>query len=151
MFTPEMWVLISFLCFIGFFGRKIYLKIVEQIDEYIKGISEKIAEAEKIKEEASVLLKEACLRRDKQQEEVDRYKRESEQKLKILDESNRRYMDALTKNFQQSFDKKVEADIAKKIEETKNRIIEQVVFDVEKKILEDKPKIRVLEDDLKQL
>lgn len=151
MFTPELWVLISFLCFVGFFGRKIYLKIVEQLDEYIKGISEKIAEAEKIKEEAAILLKEACSRRDKQQEEIDRYKKESEEKLKILNESNCRYMDALTKNFQQSFDKKVEADIAKKIDEAKNRIIEQVIFDVEKKILEDKPKIRVLEDDLKRL
>lgn len=151
MFTPEFWVLISFVFFVGFFGRKIYLKITGQLDEYIKSVSDKIAEAEKIKEEASVLLKNARLRQDKQQDEVGKYQKESEEKLRILDEANRNYMDNLVKNFQQSFDKKVEADIAKKVETVRNSIIEQIISDVEKKILEDKPKIRVLEEDLKKL
>ena len=151
MFTPEFWVLISFLCFVGFFGQKIYRKVSEQLDEYIKGVSDKIVEAERIKDEAAALLKAAHQRREKQQEEIDQFKAESEKKLNILADVNRKYMDTLAQNFQKSFDKKVEADIAKKVEAVKSAIIEQVVSEVEKKVLGDKPKIRVLDDDLKRL
>ena len=59
MFTPELWILFSFLCFIAFFGKKLYKTIVEQLDSYIKGVEQKIQEAEDLKNEALDALKEA--------------------------------------------------------------------------------------------
>lgn len=151
MFTPEIWVLISFLCFVGFFGKKLYKTLAEQLDNYIADVTKKIEEAERIKEEAAELLKNACLRRDQQNEEIEMYKKQSEEKLQKLADANAKYIENLSLSFQRSFAKKVDADISKKVNMVRNNIIEQIVSHVEAKILQDKPKIRVSEDDLKKL
>lgn len=151
MFTPEFWILISFVCFIAFLGRKIYSKVVAQLDSYISEVSGEIEEAEKIKEEAAEMLKSAYLRRDEQSTEVEQYKVESEQKLNRLAEANKKYIDSLAAGFQQSFEKNIQAVISKRVDGITNDIISKVINQLESEILQKKPKIRVSAKDLKKL
>lgn len=151
MFTPEIWVLLAFVCFVACFGRKLYKAVVDYIDLYIRNVKEKVDDAERLKNEATELLKQAYQKRDTVGQVIDELHIASKHKLEQLDKANTTYIDNLTVNFQKSFARKVEAAIAQKVEEVKNQVMEQVIFELEKRIIEEKPKIRVSRDDLSHL
>ncbi len=151
MFTPEIWVLLAFVCFVVCFGRKLHKAVVDYIDLYIHNVKAKVDDAERLKKEATELLKQAYQKRDTVSQAIDELHIASKHRLELLEEANRTYLNNLTVNFQKSFDRKVEAVIAQKVEEVKNQVIEQVISELEKRIIEEKPKIRVSRDDLSHL
>lgn len=151
MFTPELWILFSFLCFIAFFGKKLYKTVVEQLDAYIKGVEQKIQEAEDLKNEALDALKEANKKKEEIEELIKAQHRASEEKITKLTAANEKYINHLTDSFRASFEKKVQADLSKRINEVKTSISDMVLRQLEKEILSKKPKIRVSKTDLERL
>jgi len=54
--TPEFWVLIAFLLFLGGIGKKAYLALSQTLDNHRQKIAQHLSEAERLHDEALSLL-----------------------------------------------------------------------------------------------
>lgn len=54
--SPEFWILLAFLAFVGVIAKKGYRKITEVLDKRSAAIRDELDEAERLREEAQALL-----------------------------------------------------------------------------------------------
>ena len=56
MSSPELWVLVAFVLFVGLGGRRIYLYITRFVDAYIQQVANQLEEVTRLHDEALSLL-----------------------------------------------------------------------------------------------
>ncbi len=54
--TPEFWVFIAFLCFLGIFGKKAYGFMIHALDDHRDKVAHQLEEAQRLQAEAENLL-----------------------------------------------------------------------------------------------
>ena len=151
MLSAEFWVAISFVCFVVLFGKKIYALLSREADNYILDIKTKIKEAEKLREEASDLLKSAYERKNNVKNEVERYKRDSEMYINSLKLEDKKYLDQLEKNMLKTFEADIKSSLSKKSEQMINSLTNKFSEGLLNKIASEQPKIEVRVSDLDRL
>ncbi len=84
---PQFWVAVAFFAFIAAVFNPIRKILTTSLDEQIKNIKDKIEEAENLKNETQVNLSEIKKRQNDVQVEIKEIHKESEKKVKQLEEN----------------------------------------------------------------
>ena len=83
---PQFWVAVAFFAFIAAIFNPVRKILVTNLDAQIKGIKDKIDEAENLKNETQVTLSEIQQRQNDVQIEIKRIHTEAENKVKQLED-----------------------------------------------------------------
>ena len=83
---PQFWVAVSFLLFIVAIFNPVRKQLTTSLDAQINEIKNKIVEAENIKKEAEKTLSELEAREEKVGKEIDELNKETEDRIKTLQE-----------------------------------------------------------------
>ena len=82
---PQFWVAVAFFAFIAAIFNPIRKILVTNLDSQIKGIKDKIDEAENLKNETQVTLSEIKQRQNDVQIEIQGISKEAENKIKLVE------------------------------------------------------------------
>ncbi len=117
-FDENFWIAVSFVIFLYFAYKPLRKAITNSLDARINEIKEKLAQTEKIKTEAKLLLEEI----QKEIENFDEYKQQIIAKAKI---STNKLIEKRTKEMEIALTRKSE-DAVKLIENEKSKITQQL-------------------------
>lgn len=151
MFAAEVWVAVSFICFIALFGKKIYDIVISMLDNYILEIENRINEAERLKDEAAMLLKSANERKENVKAEIEACKKDAEERMHNLKRENEDHITQVEKRIKLSLAAGAKADLVRKTDKMFKRVAESVTRELEALIAERAPKIRINVNDLDKL
>ena len=84
---PQFWVLIAFIIFIGVTFNPVRKLLIKSLDSKIQEIKNNINEAEKIKNEAQLILSEIKKRQNKVNNEIELINKNAEEKVRIIEEN----------------------------------------------------------------
>ena len=121
------------------------------LDNYISEIEGRINEAERLKDEAAVLLKEAYATRENVKNEIEKCKKESEERILNLKKENEDHIAQVEKRMNLSVAAGVQADLLKNKDEIFKKVSTLIASELEALIFERKPKIRINADGLDKL
>jgi len=117
-FDENFWIAVSFVIFLYFAYKPIRKVITNSLDARINEIKEKLAQTEKIKTEAKLLLEET----QKEMENFEEYKQQIIAKAKI---STDKLIEKRTKDMEIALTRKSE-DAVKLLENEKSKITQQL-------------------------
>lgn len=117
-FDENFWIAVSFVIFLYFAYKPIRKVITNSLDARINEIKEKLAQTEKIKTEAKLLLEET----QKEMENFEEYKQQIIAKAKI---STNKLIEKRTKEMEIALTRKSE-DVVKLLENEKSKITQQL-------------------------
>ncbi len=120
---PSLSIVISFFGFCWIFAKKIYPVIISKIDEHIKSVKSQIDEAEKLKDEANIALKNAYAQKDDIERLIKENRKKSEEKIEKLKKENERLLQILRERHESSLKNQLEAELAKQ----KNNLIDKIL------------------------
>lgn len=129
---PEVAILISFVIFAVIFYFKVIPILKNMIDKYIMDVQKKIEDAEKIKDEASLLLKEAYVNKDSVDEVIAANKHLSDTRIAEIKRQNEEHLEVIKKRYEASLKKQLDAELVRQ----KNILINQLADLVIKKLSE---------------
>ena len=151
MFSAELWVLIAFLCFFLFFGKKLYFAIVKMCDEYSSKIEFRISEAEKLKENASEMLSAAYSRKAEIENEINMMRAQSSESVAVFKEESEKHARFLKDRLEKEFDATISATLNSRYECIVKDLSARFSAELEALIDKEKPNISVDVEALKKL
>ena len=119
---PSISIVISFLGFAWIFVKKVYPMIIKKLDDHIDSVKQKIAEAEKLKDEARTALKNAYIRKDDIEKIVEENRKKSEERIENLRRENEALLQTLKQRYEDSLKTQLEAAFLKQ----KNILIDKL-------------------------
>lgn len=119
---PSVSIVISFLGFALIFAKKVYPMIIKKLDDHIDSVKQKIAEAEKLKDEARTALKNAYIRKDDIEKIVEENRKKSEERIENLRRENDALLQTLKQRYEDSLKTQLEAAFLKQ----KNILIDKL-------------------------
>ena len=119
---PSISIVISFLGFAWIFVKKVYPMIIKKLDDQIDSVKQKIAEAEKLKDEARTALKNAYIRKDDIEKIVEENRKKSEERIENLRRENEALLQTLKQRYEDSLKTQLEAAFLKQ----KNILIDKL-------------------------
>ncbi|MDR2157968.1 MAG: hypothetical protein LBO02_01470 [Holosporaceae bacterium] len=134
---PGISIAISFVGFSWIFMRKIYPFVANTIDKHIESVKNKINEAELLRENASLALKEAYVKKNDVVELIEKNRRESNEKIKRLRQENEDYLKTLRERFESSLKNQLEMELAKQKELLLAKLSDQLIKKLKEKIESD--------------
>lgn len=151
MFIAELSILISFLCFLVIFIKKIYPVITGGLDSYIEKVKEQISSAEKLREDSEIALKKANQVSENTQREIEDYKKMSQAKLAQMEEDNRVYLENLRKKSEVLMNSRLQAELAKQKKILTDKLADLICERLSEKMKKQKGKVDFSKEDLKKL
>jgi F0F1-type ATP synthase membrane subunit b/b' len=129
---PGLSLVISFLGFAWIFIKKIYPLAVKILDEHIEAVKEKIAEAEREREAASLFLKEARVKKGDVAELIENNKKASWARVEKLRQEHEEHLKILFERLESSLKAQLEAEMVKQ----KDLLLEKISDEIIKKVTE---------------
>jgi F0F1-type ATP synthase membrane subunit b/b' len=134
---PGISIVVSFIGFFWIFIKKIYPLATKTIDEHIELVKNQISEAESLKNNASLALKEAYARKNEAVELIEKNRRESNEKIKRLRQENEEYLKTLRERFESSLKNQLEAELARQKELLMEKLSDQLIKKLKEKVESD--------------
>ncbi len=153
MNIAELSILGSFICFLILFFKKAYPFVISGIDGYINEVKSKVTEAEKLKEEAEIALKDAEAQKKRIEQELAEYKVKSEQRLALLESENNNYLKLLEERSKNALDKQLKMEFSRQKQQLFERLSDLVIKKITEKIKNEpvKNSVNFSEQDLNKL
>lgn len=151
MFSAEVWVLIAFCCFFCFFGKKLYSALTTVCDEYSKKIEIRIADAEKLKENAAEMLSAAYSRKAEIEKSIEVMKAKSEFAVAVFKEDSEKHISLLKSRLEKELDEAVKAALNSRYEGIVKDLSANFTTELEALIEKKKPDIFIDVESLKKL
>lgn len=131
---PEIAILISFVIFAIIFYFKVIPILKNMIDKYIMDVQKKIEDAEKIKDEASLLLKEAYVNKDSVDEVIAANKHLSDTRIAEIKRQNEEHLEVIKKRYEASLKKQLDAELVRQKDILINQLADLVIKKLSEKI-----------------
>jgi len=147
----ELSILISFLCFLVIVIKKVWPVLMSSLDSHIENVKNQINSAEKLREESAAALVRADKISSNIQNEVEEYKKKSEERIAQLEEENRLYIQALRDKATQSLDTQIKAELSKQKEFLVDRLADLIAEKLSEKSKDLSGDVSFSEEDLKKL
>ena len=151
MFIAELSVLISFLCFLFLFAKKIYPVITGGLDSYIEKVREQINSAEKLREESEESLKKANEISENAQKELENYKKLSQEKILRLEEENKIYLEELRKKSEASMNVQLQSELSRQKKILTDKLADLICEKLSEKMKNLNENVEFSKEDLKKL
>ena len=151
MFIAELSILVSFLCFVFLFIRKIYPVITDELDSYIEKVREQISSAEKLQKESEAVLKNANELSKSTKKELENYKKLSQEKLLRLEEENKIYLEELRKKSEAAMNVQLQAELSRQKKILTDKLSDLICEKLSEKLKNQNEKIEFSKEDLKKL
>lgn len=110
--TPEFWVFISFVLFVGFFGKRGAVFVTQRLDQHHQKITQELDEAQRLHDEALSLL--------------NSYKKKHEE---ALEQANK--IMALAEKEALAFKKSSEEEFKKRLAQKEKALLERIALETE--------------------
>ncbi len=126
--SAEFWVFVAFLLFLGAFGKKAYMFLVQTLDDHRKKVADQINDAQRLYDEAQSLL-------DTYQKKHDEAVKQAEQIIAFAEEEARQFKKATLADFERymaSKEKALEERLAVEQAEAASQLREQALQDAVK-------------------
>ncbi|MBO4405423.1 MAG: hypothetical protein J5821_01700 [Alphaproteobacteria bacterium] len=147
----ELSVLGSFLCFLAIVIKKVWPVLKNSLDSHIESVKNQINSAEKLREESATALTRANLTSANIQNEIENYKRRSEERISQLEKENRLYLQALREKAALSLNAQLSAELSKHKEILVDRLADLITEKLSDKMKDQSEKISFSKEDLKRL
>ncbi len=151
MTIAELSILGSFLCFLFLVFKKVWPLLLKSLDDHIEKVKNKINSAEKLREESTAALTRANLARANIQNEIESYKRGSEERISQLERENQIYLRALREKAALSLNAQLSAELSKQKEILVDRLSDLIIEKLSEKIKDQSEEISFSKEDLKRL
>ncbi len=151
MMIAELSILGSFLFFLIFVIKKVWPLLMKNLDARIEDVKNQIDSAERLREKSSVTLARANQASLRIQEEIENYKRRSEERIAQLKEENQRYILALKEKAAASLNAQLNAELSKQKEILIDRLAELITERLSEKVKDQFSDISFTKEDLKKL
>lgn len=151
MTIAELSILGSFLCFLFLVFKKVWPLLLKSLDDHIEKVKNKINSAEKLREESTAALTRANLARANIQNEIESYKRRSEERIFQLERENQLYLRALREKAALSLNAQLSAELSKQKEILVDRLSDLIVEKLSEKTKVQSEEISFSKEDLKRL
>ena len=152
--SANFWILIAFITFAGVFGRKAWAAIKKSLDTRSEKIKAELDEAQRLREEAQVILEEYVQKRSEAEEEahklVEQAKIEAERhandsKKALADNMQRREQAALQRIAQ------AENEALREVRETAAELAIKATADLIRENLDDERSDSIIEQSIREL
>lgn len=146
-------IVVSFLCFAWIFAKKVYPLLTNALDEHIDSVKQKILDAERAKEDASLALKVAYVKNQEVADVIEENRKQSEERIRRLREENAKYIAELRERYEASLKARLEAEFAKQKGELLDQLADLVVKKLSEKVQSADCKVStiVTKEDLQKL
>jgi F0F1-type ATP synthase membrane subunit b/b' len=151
MTIAELSILGSFLIFLALFIKKVWPVLMSSLDAHIEKVKTQISSAERLREESAVALTRANQISSNIQNEVEDYKRRSEERIAQLEEENRQYIQALKEKAVKSLNAQLNAELSKQKELLLGRLADIIVERLSEKVQGQISEVNFSKEDLKKL
>ena len=125
---PQIWVAISFILFFSFCGKFMWSKLSSFLDNKIEGIGIEIRDAEKLHEDAKLLLSSEVKKFQDLDKEIKNILKNGKLQLQELQLKNKENIDIEIKKIKKNSLDKINYLEAQFINDVKNRIAEQAIL-----------------------
>ena len=146
----ELSVLASFLIFLGLCIKKVWPLLAKSLDDHIEKVRNQISSAEKLREESTAALARASLVSENIQNEIEDYKKRSEERISQLEKENQLYLRALREKAALSLNAQLSAELSKHKEMLVDRLADLIIKKLSDKIKDRSEEISFSEEDLKK-
>lgn len=130
----EIWVLIAFVCFLCICFNKLRSLIYSQTDSYIEEIKCKISEAERMKDEASKFLKQACEKRNQVHQEIEKCKNDAKINLENMKLEQKRHIELMNNRYRQALDERMNTEIQRQKSVISSKIVDCLINEILKNV-----------------
>jgi F0F1-type ATP synthase membrane subunit b/b' len=150
---PGISILISFIGFVYIFMKKVYPLLTSALDEHIESVKGKIKEAELLKEEALLMLKNANVKKQDIAKIIRENKEASDERIARLRKENEDYLRDLREKFEILLKNQLEAELSKQKDLLIGRLSEQIIAKLSEKAAAAESDIQIdfSNEDLKKL
>lgn len=151
--SPEIAVLISFILFSIAFYLKVYPLLQKMIGNYISDVQDKIEEAERLKDEASALLKEAYINKDNVEEIIAANKRLADARIEEIKRQNEAHLEVIKARYEASLKTQLDAELSRQKNILIHKLSDLLTEKLSEKIKNDNIEVglNVSKDDLLKL
>ena len=125
---PQIWVAISFILFFSFSGKFIWSKLSSFLDNKIKGIGTEIKDAEKLHNDAKLLLSSEIKKFQDLDKEIKNILKDGKLQLQELQDKNKELIDIEIKKIKKNSLDKIKYLELQVINDVKNKIATQAVL-----------------------
>ncbi len=147
----ELSILGSFLCFLALVIKKVWPILIKSLDDHIEKIKNQIDSAEKLREDSAVALTRANNISSNIQNEIENYKKRSEERITQLEEENQRYIQALKEKATLSLNAQLSAELSKQKEILVDRLADLIAERLSEKVKDQYSDVIFSKEDLKKL
>jgi F-type H+-transporting ATPase subunit b len=133
-FDTGIWVLISFLVFVGAFGRKLWSAMAGQLDTYIDKAKAQIAEAENLKLEATELLRAAEDHQKAIDEEVNKIKEAAQKEIATIEATSKKSLADLSARYEEKLNSRINDEIARQKQKLMENAFDSIANEIVKKV-----------------
>ena len=151
MTIAELSILGSFLCFLFLVFKKVWPLLTKSLDDHIEKVKAQINSAEKLREESAAALARASQTSANIQNEVENYKKRSEERISQLEKENQLYLRALREKATLSLNAQLSAELSKQKEILVGRLSDLIIKKLSEKMNDQSEEISFSKEDLKRL
>ncbi len=147
----ELSILISFLCFLAIIIKKVWPLVINSLDGHIEKVKNQIDSAERLRSESTVSLAKANQVSAGIQNEVENYKKRSEERIAQLEIENQRYIQAMKEKMAVSLNAQLSAELSKQKELLVDRLADLIAEKLSERVKEQVCEVDFSKEDLKKL
>lgn len=136
--TPEFWVFISFLLFLGIFGKKGLSYLTQMLNNHREKITRQLEEAQHLHDEALSLLNSYKKKHDEALLHAEKIISEAESEALEFKKSSFQELDKLLAEKEKSILERIAIEKAEAKTNLKNQIVEEAIQIVEKTLQKEK-------------
>ncbi|MDR2107506.1 MAG: hypothetical protein LBO73_03230 [Holosporaceae bacterium] len=148
---PGVSIVVSFLGFAWVFMRKISPSVLKMLDGHIETVKNKISEAEILKEEATLELKEARARKNEAEKIMKEERLESEKRTERLYVEHEKYLRELREKFEAALKIRLESELARQKSQIMAKLSDEIVQKLSERIKSEDCAADFTEEDLRKL
>ena len=124
---PQIWVAIAFILFFSFCGKFIWIKISGFLDAKINGVRAEIYEAQKIHDDAKILLSTEMKKFQDLEKTIKNILLDGKLQMQEMEQKSKENTDIEIKKIEKVFMEKIKYIESQVINEIKNRIASQAI------------------------